>query len=294
MEFGPDKGIILVLGATGHQGGAVARHLLEKKYSVRFMTRKPDSPKAKELETLGANPVIGDLDDADAVKAALSGVRAVFAVFTMAEKGVEWEAATGKRFVKSALDAGVSHFVYSSVGSADRRTGIPHFESKARIEEAVRKAGFPSWTILRPVFFMDNIAGKMTVSGLEEGKLAMGVQPGTRLQMISVEDIGRFGLLAFEKSAEMNGQSIDIAGDDLTMPEVAEILSRILDRRIDFVSLPQEEVRAISRELAIMDDWFDRVGYSADIDGIRSKYGIQPLRFEEWAEKVKWSVPIRL
>jgi uncharacterized protein YbjT (DUF2867 family) len=184
-----------------------------------------------------------------------------------------------------AKNEGVEHFVYSSVGSAHRRTGIPHFDNKARIEKRVRELGFPSFVILRPVFFMENWASAWYRPGLDEGRLAISLKPETRLQMIAVEDIGRYGRIAFEKDKELNGRAIDLAGDERTMPETAEILGRALGRKIDFVPVPITEVRRQSEDSAIMLDWFDRVGYNADIAGLISEFGFRPLSLSEWADK---------
>src|SRR5436190_9967978 len=213
------KGAILVTGATGQQGGAVARELLARKHTVRAMTRKPDSDAAKALARQGAEVVKGDLDDAESLRRALQGAWGVFAVQNTWEAGVEREEAQGKLMAELARKAGVQHYVYTSVGSAHRKTGIPHFENKWRIEETVRALKFPSHVILRPVFFMENLL--QPSFGLPKGKLVMALPPARPLQMIAVEDIGKYGARAFIKHAEMAGREIDLAGDDLTGPQAA-------------------------------------------------------------------------
>ena len=280
-----DKSIILVTGATGKQGGAVARELLSHGYKVRAMTRRPSQPAAKELAALGAEIVKGDLDEPATLDEALDGVWGVFAVQNTWEAGVEREELQGKRFAEMAKNEGVEHFVYSSVGSAHRRTGIPHFDNKARIEEKVKALGFPSYVILRPVFFMENWISPWFKPGLDEGRLMIALKPGTKLQMVAVEDIGRFGLLAFEKDKALNGRAIDIAGDERTMPETAEILGAALGKKIAFTPVPIAEVRKQSEDYAIMLEWFDRTGYDVDIPGLIRELGIRPLTLAEWAEK---------
>src|SRR5205814_4645534 len=104
----------------------------------------------------GLEVVQVDLDDDTTLRHALAGAWGVFGVQNAAEAGVEREEAQGKRLATLAREAGVEHYVYTSVGSADERTGIPHFDNKWRIEETVRGLGFPSHVILRPVFFMEN------------------------------------------------------------------------------------------------------------------------------------------
>jgi len=280
-----DRSIILVSGATGKQGGAVARELLSHGFKVRAMTRKPADASAKELARLGAEIVKADLDQPETLGTALSGVWGVFAVQNTWEAGVEREELQGKRFAEIAKKAEVEHFVYSSVGSANLKTGIPHFDNKARVEEKIKALGFPSYVILRPVFFMENWLSPSFKPGLDEGKLMIALKPETGLQMVAVEDIGRFGRIAFEKDKALNGRAIDIAGDERTMPETAEILGLALGRKIEFVPVPIAEVRRQSEDYAIMLEWFDRVGYNADIHGLFHEFGVRALTLGEWADK---------
>ncbi len=162
------------------------------------------------------------------------------------EAGVEKEEVQGKSFAKAARKAGVQHFVYSSVASAHRKTGIPHFDNKWRVEETIRSLGFPSYVILRPVFFMENFLSPWFKPGLDGGKLMMGVQPRTVLQMIAVEDIGKYGRWAFDNHQKLNGRAIDIAGDARTMPDTARIIGQAAGKSVEFVQVPIEEVRKFS------------------------------------------------
>jgi uncharacterized protein YbjT (DUF2867 family) len=280
---------ILVTGATGQQGGAVARELLAHGYKVKAMTRKPESEKAKALAKLGAVVVLGDLDDPASLERALQGVWGVFAVQNTWEAGVEKEEEQGKREAEVAKKAGVKHYVYTSVGSAHRGTGIPHFENKWRVEGTIRGLGFPSYVIIRPVFFMDNLLSGWFKPAIDQGKLAVALLPGTKLQMVAVPDIGKYGLLAFQKAKELNGRAIDFAGDSKTMPETAAILSKAAGRPIAFERLPIEAVRQGSADFAAMLEWFDKVGYDADIQGNLREFGIRPTPFEEWAKQQKWN-----
>ncbi len=281
--------VILVTGATGQQGGAVARELLARRHKVRVLTRKADSPKARALQSQGAQIVSGDLDDSASLERALQGVWGLFAVQNTWEAGVEGEEAQGKRIAEIARKAGVHHFVYTSVGSANHKTGIPHFENKWRIEEKVRALKFPSTTILRPVFFMENWIGAWFKPSLDAGKLAIGLAPTTVLQMIAVADIGKYGLLAFEQPERLNGREIDIAGAAHTMPDTARILGQAAGRTITFERVPIAEVRKASEDFAIMLEWIDRVGYSADIAGNANEFGIAPTKLEDWAARQNWS-----
>lgn len=284
--------LILVTGATGQQGGAVARELLAKGRKVRALTRQPESEKARELKRLGAEIVQGDLDDPASIERALKGAWGAFSVQNSWEAGVEKEEAQGMRFTETARRAGLQHFVYTSVGSAHRKTGIPHFENKARVEAKVRSAGFPSYAIIRPVFFMENLTSPWFLPAIQEGTLAVGIRPETRLQMIAVKDIGKYGAWAFEQHEKLNGRSIDIAGDERTMPEAAAILGRAMGREVRHFQVPIEEVREFSEDFATMLEWFDRVGYDVDIAAISAESGVRPTRLVEWASGVEWPAPL--
>ena len=283
-----DTKSVLVTGATGHQGGAVARELLGKGYKVRAMTRKPQEEPARKLAALGAEVVEGDMDDEASLGKALRGVWGAFAVQNTWEAGVEKEEVQGKRFAKAARAAGVQHFVYSSVASAHRKTGIPHFDNKWRVEETVRGLGFPTHVVIRPVFFMENFLSPWFKPGIDAGKLAMAIKPETPLQMIAVADIGKYGLWAFENPGKLNGRGIDIAGDGLTMPQTAAVISKAAGRKVEFERPPIEEVRKWSADYALMLEWFDRVGYDADIAATSRESGVRPTTFPEWAARAAW------
>lgn len=272
--------IILVTGATGKQGGAVARALAGRGFGIRAMTRKPESDAARALKTIGASVVKGDLNDSLSLKQALAGAWGVFAVQNTWEAGVEGEEEQGKRLATLARENGVQHFVYTSVGSAHRRTGIPHFDNKWRIEETVRSLKFPSHVIIRPVFFMENLTSPWFLNG---DKLVAAMDPATVLQMIAVADIGRYGALAFTDAARLNGREIDLAGDAATMPQAAAALAAATGRPIEFVRVPIEEVRKNSGDFAAMLEWFDRVGYDVDIDALEREFRITPTRLRKWA-----------
>jgi len=275
-----DNRIVLITGATGKQGGAVARELAGKGFTLRAMTRKPDSDAAKALAAKGVQIVKGDLDNAASLGQALEGAWGVFGVQNTWEAGVEKEEEQGKRLAEIARAKGVPHFVYTSVGSAHRKTGIPHFDNKWRVEETIRRLKFPSHVIIRPVFFRENLPSPWFLNG---DKLYAAMKPATPLQMIAVEDIGKYGARAFTDAATLKGREIDIAGDAVTMPEAAATLSKALGKPIEFVQIPIEEVRKNSEDFAIMLEWFEKVGYNADIAANEKAYGIKPTRLAAWA-----------
>jgi uncharacterized protein YbjT (DUF2867 family) len=280
---------ILITGVTGQQGGAVARWLQGSGFKLRGLTRKPESEHAATLAGQGIEIVKGDLDDEATLRRALAGAWGVFGVQNAGEAGVEREEAQGKRLATLAREAGVEHYVYTSVGSAHKRTGVPHFDNKGRIEETMRGLRFPSHVILRPVFFMENLVAPFSLQG---SKLTWALEPGTKLQMIAVDDIGWFGARAFTDATALNRREIDLAGDVQTMPGAAKILTEALGRPIAFAQTPIEQVRQYSKEMALMLEWFERIGYSADIAGLEREFGRTLTKLPDWAgSHVRPNVP---
>jgi len=276
---------ILITGATGKQGGATLRHLVKRGgFKLRAMTRKPDGEAAKALSALGAEVVTGDLDDEKSLARAVAGAWGVFAVQNTWEAGIEREEEQGKRLAKVARDGGVQHFVYTSVGSANRRTGIPHFENKVRVEETVKQLKFPSHVILRPVFFMENLPSPWFLNG---DKLTTALKPDTKLQMVAVDDIGKFSAKAFIEADKFKGAEIDYAGDAVTMPEAAAALSELTGKQVTYQPIPIAAVRQNSDDFARMLEWFDAGGYTADIPSLEKKWGIRPITLKEWVRTQK-------
>jgi uncharacterized protein YbjT (DUF2867 family) len=261
---------ILVCGATGSQGGAVARSLLGRGFRVRALTRDPHKPEAETLAKLGAEVVQGDMDDRSSVDRALEGASGVFSVQNFWEAGYDREVRQGKTVADAASAAGVGHFVYSSVGSAHRKTGISHFDSKWEVEEHVRGLGLPH-TVLRPVFFMQN--WEMMRGPILGGTLPQPLDPGKPFQQVAVEDIGAFAAMAFERPDEWIGREVEIAGDERTMPEVAGAFGRVAGREVGYYQVPWEQFEEqMGEEYAVMYRWFNDVGYEADLEALRREH----------------------
>lgn len=273
--------IVLVTGATGQQGGATSRHLLANSWQVRGLTRNPNSPAALALAEAGAEVVQGDLDDRMSLAKVMEGVYSVFSFPNMA-LGVEVEARQGKMVADAALAAGVQHFVQSSVGGAERDSGIPHFESKRRIEEHVQSLGLP-YTILRPAYFMENVNWKR--SQILDGTFeSIGMNPGKGLQLIAADDIGAFAALAFERPQEYIGQEIELAGDELTEPQMVDTMAKVIGRPVNLV-----ELKGPSRYegMDVMIAWFNEKGYEAEIPALRNAYP-SLMTFESWLRQSGW------
>ena len=278
--------LILVTGATGKQGGAVARHLLADGWPVRALTRDPAKPEARNLMALGAEVVKGDLSDRVSLDAALKGAYGCYSVQNFWETGYDLEILQGKNLAEAAKAAGVKHFVYSSVGGAERKTGLPHFESKWVIEQHISHIGLPN-TVLRPVFFMDNFSAPNYRASILDGILTMPMPPNKPLAMLAVDDIGGFAALAFAHPEEYMGKAMELAGDELTIPAAASAFSRALGRTVRYVEMPIEEMRRVSEEYAWMFEWFIKEGYKVNLRALRDLYpGL--TSFDDWLVKVDW------
>ena len=276
---------VLVTGATGQQGGAVARSLLRQGHKVRALTRNPN--RAVGLAKAGAEIVKGDLTEKATCERALQGTDGVFAVSTFIEAGMDGEVQQAITLADAAKKANVKHFVYTSVGSANRNTGVPHFDTKWKAEQHISQLGLPA-TILRPVWFMENFGTYFLPS--PEGVLTIPLRPDNKLQMIAVQDIGEFGAAAFLRPAEFIGQAIDLAGDEMTPAEIATHLSRTMGRRIQFQQMPDDQVEAaMGTDFALMFRWLNEVGFSVDIPALRQRFGIPLTSFTDVIARAAWA-----
>lgn len=283
-------GTILVLGGTGRQGGAVVRELLRRGRIVHALVRDPQTRAARMLADAGAVLVRGDMDDEASLRAAMKGIHGVFSVQTFRTPGgVTTEERQGKAVADAAAQAGVAHLVYTSVGGAERSSGIPHFDSKWNIEQYIQKLGLPA-TMVRPTMFYDvfhDIGPRLL-----NGRLVLGLwlRPEVRVQLIATSDIGAFAADSFDDPATWLGRQVEIAGDELTGPQMAEAFERVSGIPTRYEPQPIEQLRAVREDLAAMFDWFDREGYRADLPGLRR---IRPdlINLETWLH-TNWTAPV--
>lgn len=278
--------LILVTGATGKQGGAVVCHLLGRGFRVRALTRDPQKRRARTLVQSGVEVVQGDLDDRASIDRALRGVYGVFSVQDFWHTGFSREVSQGTMLADAAKDAGVEHLVYSSVSSADRGTRLPHFDSKWLVERHIRALGAP-YTILRPVFFMENW-GTYAREAILAGTLPQPLDPDRSLQQVSVDDVGVFAAMAFDRPEKWVGREMELAGEELTMLQTAEVFSRVLRREVRYVQVPWGDFReAAGEEMMLMYEWFNSRGYEADIEACRREHPQmktleQVIRGQDW------------
>ena len=283
--------IILVTGATGQQGGAVARHLLKEGWKVRALTRDAGQEKALALEGVGAEVVQGNLNDPASVEAAVDGVYGVFSVQAPLTAqngdegyGAEQEIEQGKRLGDLAEAAGVKHFVYSSAGGADRNSPLPHVRSKWQIEQHLRSLDLPL-TVIYPVFFMDNFNwNRQEIAG---GRLTFALKPETMLQMVAVDDIGAFAALVFSQPDEYLGKGIELAGDELTMPQAASIFAEVTGHPVEFVEQPIEQLASFAPEMAHTMQEFNLKKNQADISDLRQRLP-RLMTLKQWLFATGW------
>jgi uncharacterized protein YbjT (DUF2867 family) len=276
------KQAFLVTGATGNQGGAVAEHLLRHGHPVRAYVRQPRSLKAQRLGALGAELAEGSYADIATLIAAARGMHGMFALTTPFEAGVDAEVEQGHALIDSAHQAGIQHFVYSSVASADRRTGIPHFESKNKIEQQLKKSGLP-YTIVGPAFFRENFLGARDDIA-RTGIFSMPLAPERRLQTLCRDDLGTFVTHIFEQGSLFLGKRFDFATDSSSGPEMARAFELALGHPIRFLAEGVEEALTGEDDLSRMWAWINRVGYSANIAGLLREFPqLHWTTFERWS-----------
>ncbi|MEK0325469.1 MAG: NmrA/HSCARG family protein [Nitrosopumilus sp.] len=281
---------ILVIGATGQQGGALARVLLSKGHHVRALIRKSDSPAAQELKKIGAELATGNFEDGNSLVSAAQGMDVVYGMTNFVEKGLEAETQQGIAIANAAKSAGVNHLVFASVSDANRHTGIPHFESKYLIEQHIKTLDIPH-AIIAPVYFMDNLVGPWMLPGLKQGSLAMAMPAQRKLQQIPLQDIAAFEALVIEHRDKFLGKRIDIASDELDGTTTAEILSKVSGHKIEYAEVPIETVLVENEGLGKAFDWLNSVGNSAVISTLRQDYPeVGWHSFEDWAKAQDWSI----
>jgi uncharacterized protein YbjT (DUF2867 family) len=286
----PAKGPILITGATGRQGGGVLRHLMARGFAVRALSRGPDKPAARALASRGVDVVRGDLDDRESICRAMDGAAGAFSVQNWWETGSTREILQGKNVADAARQVGLPHLVYSSVGGAERSAAITHWQTKWQVECHIRELGLPA-TILRPVSFMETYYIPAVEKGILAGKLMDPIRADKPYQLIASDDIGGWAALAFSRPETFIGKAIEIAGDELTNPQIAATFSEVLRRPVRFRKLPLLATRILlGKEFYQMFKWFNVEGYRADIAALKRAYpDAQMTSLKEWLTREGWA-----
>ncbi|MET0237888.1 MAG: NmrA/HSCARG family protein [Kibdelosporangium sp.] len=294
---------VLVTGATGRQGGATARALRAAGVPVRALVRDPDTARARAVEALGVELVTGDLNDVESLIRAAKGARAVFSVqmpaITAEGFDFDGEVTQGTNLVEGAKAAGVPQFVHTSVTGAGQHTEAPGWAegrwasmeptlgAKSAVQDRVRAAGFAHWTLLKPGFFMENFLPSMAFlfpRGIEGGLVSV-LNPGTRLSLVAVEDIGRAAAAAIAAPEKFDGVELELASEYLSMTEIAEVLSRALGTPLAAPDMTvQEALAAGMPPMGASHEWLNATGqpgrpqYAKDL-------GIPLTSFDTWAQQ---------
>ncbi|MGA6162674.1 NmrA/HSCARG family protein [Amycolatopsis magusensis] len=297
----PASAPVLVTGATGRQGGATARALLAAGVPVRALVRDATTGRAKAVEALGAELVTGDLHDRDSVVRAARGARAVFSVQMagMTEEGFDFagEVVQGVNLIEAAKAAGVPQFVHTSVSGAGQHTEAPGWAegrwaameptlgAKSAIQDRLREAGFPHWTLLKPAFFMENFLPSMAFlfpRGIDGGLVSV-IKPATRLSLVAVEDIGKAAAAAITTPERFDGVELELASDYLSMAEIAEVLSRVLGTPLSAPEMTEEEAFAAGMPgMGASHEWLNVAGQPAR-PAFARELGLSLTGFEAWA-----------
>ena len=252
-----NNSIVFVTGATGNQGGAVVKHLLANGFRVKALVRNADSPKAQILVNENLEIVTGDLNEPESYQHYLHNVDAIFCNLHFAE-GVDKEIRQGISLADLAKQHNIKHFIYSSVVGCDLNTGIPHWESKFKIENHIKSIGI-NYTILRPASLLENLLIPDVKKRVLKGKLVLPVKATLQQQFIASDDIGRVSAIILSNTEKYKGRTIPLAGDQLDGLELAAAFSKVLDRKINFQQLPMLIVRLImGKGLTKMFRWINK------------------------------------
>lgn len=273
---------ILVLGATGTHGGAVARGLLAAGLGVRALVRDPDSDRAQALADLGMGLVRGDLLERASLVPAFADVAAVYAVTTPFAHGADDEERQGDTIIGAATESHLDWLLLASVAAADR-AAVPHFASKARIEQRLAATDL-AWTVIAPSYFYENVLGSR--AAIIDGRLPLALPPDRPLHQVALPDLGRFVAAVLARRDEHLNRRIEVAGDAPT-PEAMAAAIGVLYERVALETIGQR-----SLDLAAMYAFLSDEGYGIDVPRLRAAYPeVAWTSFADWAHRIDWSSP---
>ncbi len=273
-----DLKTILVIGATGKQGSHVVQHLLSDGWFVRGLTRNTSKPGARQLARMGVEIITADLRDDESVGKALEGVYGVYYMLPLAK----WAPAAGLRLAEQAQRARVQHLVFSSVGGAERDVSVAHFVDKQKVENRIKQLGMPA-TILRPVAYMDALANPRALR-LVLGFLKTFMPPDKKFQMIALEDIGAFAAQVFSRPEYYIGKSLELAGDEMTVPELEDAIRDVTGQEAKYYTIPKWVIHILPKIGREMIQFYAKDGWKANINALR-KLHPEMLTFKAWLEK---------
>jgi len=293
MNTQNNEKLIAVIGANGHQGGAVVRALQASgQFKVRALSRNPG--KHREL----ADEVVeADLNRPETLKAAFAGARGVFLVTTSGLEGTD-EFTQGTAAVRAAKAAGVKHFIWSTLPDVEAISGgrfdVPHFTGKAKVDRVVTEAGFANHTFVIAPFFYQNLAGAMAPQQQADGSMgwALPLDPSVRcIHMGDIRELGEIVAGAFVHPDQAgHGEYLPLVGDFMSFNEIVDTLNR-QGHKFSFKQVPKEVFATLfpgAAEIAEMLSYFQAHTYlGSDLHGrieLANKIaGRQPTKFSTWA-----------
>jgi len=272
---------ILVVGATGRQGGAAVRHLLSDGWYVNAISRRPYSEPALALRDMGVDVLEGDLEDSASIDRALAGAQGVFSVQDFWEHGYDGEIRQGEKLVDAAVSANIRYFVQSSMYGSDRDNHLTYSRSKYKVEQYLLESGLP-FTILRPAFFMENLETAPWRDAVLGGSLELAYPANRPLYMVAADDIGGVVAQVFDDPSRYAGHRIDLVSDAITPLEMASALTNAIGREVSFRNVPAVEYRETSPAWAALFQWLACDTVHVDLRELRRIYpGL--TRFSRWA-----------
>lgn len=279
---------VLVVGATGTQGGAVARRLLDDDhdFEVYGLTRDPGSRAARRLADRGARIVRGNLWEPETLVDAFESVDAVYGMTDYWEAGYDGEITQGINLANAAADAGVEQFVLGSVAGAGSDADVPMIETKGRIERHVDRLGLPA-TVIRPGYFVQNFA--LRGDDILDGTLALPLAPGRRLPLADTFDIGRLVVRSLLEPDAFVGETVELVGERLTLAEMAATFGNVLGREIEPVHVPIDVARSeVGEEYAALFEWYNATTREGAIRELDRVYDFVPTSLPEYLLDTEW------
>jgi uncharacterized protein YbjT (DUF2867 family) len=272
---------VTVAGANGRLR-PLTPLLLERGHHVRVLTRETGSSTAKELGGLGAEIWRGDFDEPETLVKAAEGADALFAAGTAHRVGPDGEARHGIAAADAANASGVAHFVYLSGSGAGTETGVPVFDAKGAVEAHIRSLALP-YTIIAPVYFMENLFNPWNLRALAAGVFPSPVGVSRRFQQVAIDDVAAFTTVVLERPGEFLARRVEVASDELTGAEAAQALSRAAGRHFE---AEQVNLESMPNGLARLFAWLEGIGDQVDIAAIHARYPeVGWLSFERWARR---------
>jgi uncharacterized protein YbjT (DUF2867 family) len=273
---------IFVTGATGNQGGATLRHLLSAGFRVKALLRNPSSEAGKKLIHPNVEIIKGDLNEPQTYKHHLDQVDAVFCNLSF-KHGVDKELNQGINLVNSAKENKVQFFLYSSVIGCDANTGIPHWESKFKLEKHLKKSGM-AFSIIRPSSLYENLLIPEVNKRIKKGKLVLPTNGNKEQQFISADDIGKIATAIFSNPEKYAGKTMTVAAEQMDGVKLAAVLSKALDKTITYQKLPMIITRLVmGKDLTKMFRWINENDalFVKDISVVRNEFPGM-LSLEQW------------